>query len=172
MRPNEPSLAGHVMPQLPLPAVCARNGVEDCARFPPLACRYLQATAALVQFPTSSVSRELLRLLCWVPAKRFCLPMQRTAVMAWHWVLAAGSAELQAALLAEIAAAWAFTARARLGLTRKTLISVGHLLPRKRNHLTIAALVGHDGHGYPGGGSQCHWLHHVSIIVSWLVVGG
>ena len=24
--------------------------------------------------------------------------------------------------------------------------------------LTIAALVGHDGIGYPGGGSQCHWL--------------
>lgn len=30
--------------------------------------------------------------------------------------------------------------------------------------LTIAALVGHDGHGYPGGGSQCHWLHHVCIL--------
>ena len=32
-------------------------------------------------------------------------------------------------------------ARASLGLTRKTLISVGHLIPRKRNHLTIAALA-------------------------------
>lgn len=31
-------------------------------------------------------------------------------------------------------------ARAALGLTRPTLISVGHLIPRKRNHLTIAAL--------------------------------
>ncbi len=32
-------------------------------------------------------------------------------------------------------------ARAALGLTRRTLISVGHLIPRKRNHLTIAALA-------------------------------
>lgn len=31
-------------------------------------------------------------------------------------------------------------ARAALGLTRPTLISVGHLIPRKRNHLTIAAM--------------------------------
>jgi glycosyltransferase involved in cell wall biosynthesis len=31
-------------------------------------------------------------------------------------------------------------ARARLGLTRRTLISVGHLIERKRNHLTIASL--------------------------------
>ncbi len=31
-------------------------------------------------------------------------------------------------------------ARTALGLTRPTLISVGHLIPRKRNHLTIAAL--------------------------------
>ena len=26
--------------------------------------------------------------------------------------------------------------------------------------LTIAALVGHDGYGYPGAASQAHWLHH------------
>ncbi len=32
-------------------------------------------------------------------------------------------------------------ARAALGLTRPTLISVGHLIPRKRNHLTIAAMA-------------------------------
>ncbi len=31
-------------------------------------------------------------------------------------------------------------ARGRLGLTRRTLISVGHLIERKRNHLTIAAM--------------------------------
>lgn len=31
--------------------------------------------------------------------------------------------------------------RAALGLTRRTLISVGHLIPRKRNHLTIEALA-------------------------------
>ena len=30
--------------------------------------------------------------------------------------------------------------RAALGLTRKTLLSVGHLIERKRNHLTVAAL--------------------------------
>jgi len=29
--------------------------------------------------------------------------------------------------------------------------------------LTIAALVGHDGIGYPGGASQAHWLHHSLI---------
>ena len=29
--------------------------------------------------------------------------------------------------------------------------------------LTIAALVGHDGVGYPGGASQGHWLHHALI---------
>ena len=33
------------------------------------------------------------------------------------------------------------TARAALGLSRRTLISVGHLIPRKRNHLTIQALA-------------------------------
>ncbi len=32
-------------------------------------------------------------------------------------------------------------ARAALGLTRRTLISVGHLIPRKRNHLIIQALA-------------------------------
>ncbi len=26
--------------------------------------------------------------------------------------------------------------------------------------LTMAALVGHDGHAFPGAGSQPHWLHH------------
>ena len=26
--------------------------------------------------------------------------------------------------------------------------------------LTIAALVGHDGYGYPGAASQAHWMHH------------
>ena len=31
--------------------------------------------------------------------------------------------------------------RATLNLTRRTLISVGHLIPRKRNHLTISALA-------------------------------
>jgi lathosterol oxidase len=26
--------------------------------------------------------------------------------------------------------------------------------------LTLAALIGHDGFGFPGSGSQTHWLHH------------
>lgn len=26
--------------------------------------------------------------------------------------------------------------------------------------LTMAALIGHDGVGFPGGASQPHWLHH------------
>ena len=80
------------------------------------ACRYLQAAAALVQYPGAGVGRELLRLLCWVPVKRFNVGMMRVAVVAWHWVLAAAPQELQMALLAEIADAWAYTVRARLGL--------------------------------------------------------
>ncbi|KAL4452207.1 hypothetical protein ABPG75_007869 [Micractinium tetrahymenae] len=77
---------------------------------------YLQATAALVQYPTAGVSRELRRLLCWVPVKRFTSAMMRVAVVAWHWVLAAGSPEVQLALLSEIADAWAYTVRARMGM--------------------------------------------------------
>ena len=82
----------------------------------PAACRYLQAAAALVQYPGAGVCRELLRLLCWVPVKRFSVGMMRVAVVAWHWVLAAAPQELQMALLAEIADAWAYTVRARMGL--------------------------------------------------------
>lgn len=62
---------------------------------PLLHCRYLQAAAALVQYPGASVSRELRRLLAWVPVKRFSAALMRVAVMAWHWVLAAGTPELQ-----------------------------------------------------------------------------
>lgn len=59
-------------------------------------CRsYLQATAALVQYPTASVSHELGRLLCWAPVKRFSSALMRVAVVAWHWVLAAGTREVQ-----------------------------------------------------------------------------
>lgn len=58
-------------------------------------CRYLQAAAALVRYPGSGVSRELRRLLCWAPVKRFNAAMMRVAVVAWHWVLAASSQELQ-----------------------------------------------------------------------------
>ena len=29
--------------------------------------------------------------------------------------------------------------------------------------LTMAALIGHDGFGFPGGGSQPHWLHHKKV---------
>jgi sterol desaturase/sphingolipid hydroxylase (fatty acid hydroxylase superfamily) len=29
--------------------------------------------------------------------------------------------------------------------------------------LTMAALIGHDGFGFPGGGSQPHWLHHTQV---------
>lgn len=41
------------------------------------------------------MSRELRRLLAWVPVKRFSAALMRVAVMAWHWVLAAGTPELQ-----------------------------------------------------------------------------
>jgi sterol desaturase/sphingolipid hydroxylase (fatty acid hydroxylase superfamily) len=27
----------------------------------------------------------------------------------------------------------------------------------------MAALIGHDGFGFPGGGSQPHWLHHTMV---------
>lgn len=65
------------------------------APLPSVVCRYLQAAAALVQYPGASVSRELRRLLAWVPVKRFSAALMRVAVMAWHWVLAAGTPELQ-----------------------------------------------------------------------------
>jgi uncharacterized membrane protein YgcG len=69
-----------------------------------------------VQYPGAGVCRELLRLLCWVPVKRFSVGMMRVAVVAWHWVLAAAPQELQMTLLSEIADAWAYTVRARMGL--------------------------------------------------------
>ena len=33
--------------------------------------------------------------------------------------------------------------------------------------LTMAALIGHDGYGFPGGGSQPHWLHHAMVDVNY-----
>ncbi len=33
--------------------------------------------------------------------------------------------------------------------------------------LTLAALIGHDGYGFPGGGSQPHWLHHAMVDVNY-----
>lgn len=48
-----------------------------------------------MQYPGAGVARELRRLLCWVPAKRFGAAMLRVACMAWNWVLAAGTPELQ-----------------------------------------------------------------------------
>ena len=33
--------------------------------------------------------------------------------------------------------------------------------------LTMAALIGHDGFGSPGGGSQPHWVHHKMINVNY-----
>lgn len=29
-----------------------------------------------------------------------------------------------------------------------------------KTDLTFAALIGHDGYGWPGAASQAHWLHH------------
>lgn len=33
--------------------------------------------------------------------------------------------------------------------------------------LTLAALIGHDGFAFPGGGSQPHWLHHLMVDVNY-----
>lgn len=33
--------------------------------------------------------------------------------------------------------------------------------------LTIAALIGHDGFGYPSTGSHDHWLHHHLVTVNY-----
>lgn len=95
------------LPPRPLPPSC----------HPPLRrCSYLQAAAALVQYPGTGVSRELRRLLAWVPVKRFSTAVMQVAVMAWHWVLASGSQELQVAMLSDITDAWSYTVRARMGL--------------------------------------------------------
>ena len=53
-----------------------------------LRCRYLQATAALVQQPDSTVQAQLLRLISWLPAQRFTSSSVNLAVFAWHWICA------------------------------------------------------------------------------------
>ena len=46
----------------------------------------------------------------------------------------------------------------RAGLAAAAGVSIHPIvLLYTKMDLTIAALVGHDGIGYPGGGSQCHW---------------
>ena len=61
-----------------------------------LACRrYLQAAAALVLHPGSAVAGELLRLLCWVPAKRFTPRLLEVARLCWCWTWAATGIEMQ-----------------------------------------------------------------------------
>lgn len=51
-------------------------------------CRYLQATAALVQQPESSMQAKLLHLITWLPALRFTSSNVSLAVFAWHWICA------------------------------------------------------------------------------------
>lgn len=52
------------------------------------ACRYLQATAALIQQAGSSMQPKLLHLIAWLPAHRFGTFSMSLAVFAWHWILA------------------------------------------------------------------------------------
>lgn len=46
--------------------------------------------------PAGPVCEELLRLLAWVPAKRFTPRLANVARLCWCWAWAAGGAELQA----------------------------------------------------------------------------
>ena len=78
--------------------------------------RYLQAAAALVTYPVSGISRQLLRLLCWAPAKRFGLRTVQGGTLAWNWVASASSKEARVALLSEVVECWLATRTARLGL--------------------------------------------------------
>ena len=50
--------------------------------------RYLQATAALIQSPSSSVMSKLLHLIAWLPARRFGAFTMSLAAFAWHWICA------------------------------------------------------------------------------------
>ena len=52
------------------------------------ACRYLQATAALIQQSRSSMQPKLLHLIAWLPAHRFGTFSMSLAVFAWHWIFA------------------------------------------------------------------------------------
>ncbi len=52
------------------------------------ACRYLQATAALIQQSGSSMQPKLLHLIAWLPAHRFGTFSMSLAVFAWHWIFA------------------------------------------------------------------------------------
>ena len=51
-------------------------------------CRYLQATAALIQQSGSSMQPKLLHLIAWLPAHRFGTFSMSLAVFAWHWIFA------------------------------------------------------------------------------------
>ena len=57
--------------------------------------RYLQAAAALVLHPGSAGAGELLRLLCWVPAKRFTPRLLEVARLCWCWTWAATGMDMQ-----------------------------------------------------------------------------
>ncbi|KAL4857248.1 Phosphatidylinositol 4-kinase alpha 1 [Chlorella vulgaris] len=117
-----------------------------------LADLYLQAAAALVRYPGSPVSRQLLRLLCWVPTKRFSAAVMRVAVLAWHWVMAAGGQEAQVALLAEQAEAWCFTVRARLGLFADAVLGPLHARAAPSAEAPTGVGSGGGGGGGDGGG--------------------
>lgn len=104
--------------------VCARLlATAVRKRLPPraLADAYMEAAAALALAPGCLAARQLLRLLCWVPTKRFSARLMEVAAVCWHWVMAAGGPETQLALLGEVTDAWLFSMRAGLGLFSHSL---------------------------------------------------
>lgn len=112
-----------------------------------------------MRYPGSPVSRQLLRLLCWVPTKRFSAAVMRVAVLAWHWVMAAGGQEAQVALLAEQAEAWCFTVRARLGLFADAAPGPLHAPAAPSAELPTGVGSGGGGGGGDGGGKDPARLH-------------
>lgn len=41
------------------------------------------------------------------------------------------------------------------------------IVPLIKFHLTLLAIMGHDGHDSPGGGSYMHYLHHKHFEVNY-----
>eukprot|EP00887_Chlorella_sp_A99_P002072 scaffold21.g2072.t1 len=98
---------------------CARMlaGAARCGeRGRALVDLYLQAAAALALAPASLAAPQLLRLLCWVPTKRFGAQLLEAAAVCWHWAMAVAGAETQLGVLEEVTEAWLFTLRDRMGL--------------------------------------------------------
>lgn len=81
----------------------------------------LQAAALLLSNtkPTSEVTSkatfQLLRVLCWSPARIFTTEVMETGVFAWTWLFAAAP-HFSSLVLAELVDAWLWTVESRRGL--------------------------------------------------------